>query len=64
LDVDNIISDIVKTASDEVKQEREEIARHALKSRSVDRLVLHTLNTVGNLNETHWIGTNLIMYSM
>jgi hypothetical protein len=63
--VDNIIGDIVKTASDEVKQEREkDIARHALKSRSVDRLVLHTLNTVGNLNETHWIGTNLIMYSM
>jgi hypothetical protein len=63
--VDNIIGDIVKTVSDEVKQEREkDIARHALKSRSVDRLVLHTLNTVGNSNETHWIGTNLIMYSM
>jgi hypothetical protein len=45
--VDNIIGDIFKTASDEVKQEREkEIARHALKIRNVDRLVLHTLNTV------------------
>ncbi len=55
----------MKTASDEVKQEREkDIARHALKSLSVDRLVLHTLNTVGNLNEIHWKGTNLIMYSM